>query len=508
MELLRRRTSASPTRRSLERVEAGGKPGLSISVSDLKELLFSLRVPSRNPSSPAEVATLAEESHLVAEETPITPQAERISESSSPQGRPVVPPVEASPVGTIKGRPGSLARSSSDGSSPKSRVTVGSIGSQTGRVNLLVYELQKDAFAAPGLKMDAQHIQLWRSEIKPRLEDTLRHQFRPVKGFDPSLALEFMMAGPCETNFKPTVVIICCNEPHRKQLRKIFKAQRWISDYKYHCMVIVDSLEKYSDGIRRPGPKSVRARLSDDFPTLCGVLAEFEDSDHLELTSFTLGGIVLIQDRPFGLTVGHILNSNPQGDYSDSENANNGVEDDSPNEEEHSVESPFIFIEGSDEVREIDNDDALSDEVPLNTETQLHSCSELDDPYGINWQPSTSKVSNWSSIGSLYGLETPSPSQLLYLGSDQDTPRKSDWALIEIPNQKYWHANTYLPPGENAAALVDSILQESNITQRQVWVNAGASGIMSGFLSEVDVHLRLGDSVFNAKQIILDRGLG
>jgi hypothetical protein len=316
-----------------------------------------------------------------------------------------------------------------------------------------------------------------------------------------------MMAGPCEANFKPTVVIICCNEVHRKQLRKIFKAQRWISDYKYHCMVIVDSFEKYSGGIRRLGSKSVRARLSDDCPTLCGVLAEFEDSDHMELTSFTLGGIVLIRDRPFGLTVGHILDSSSQGDSSDSEKAND-VEDDSPNEEEHSVESPFIFIERSDEVRAINSDDALSDEVPLNMEKQLPWCSELDGPYGINWQPSTSTVSNWSSIGSLYRLEAPSPSQLLHPGSDQDTPRKSDWALIEIPNQNYWHVNTYFPPGENAAVLVDSILQESNISQRQVWLNAGVSGIMSGLLSEVDVHLRLGDFVFSAKRIVLDRGLG
>jgi hypothetical protein len=304
-------------------------------------------VPSQDPSSPTEEVALAEEGHPIRE-------GKRGLDSVPPKGPPEQTGVQTPPTNPKGQEPERVSSSSSDRPSARVHPPAKSIECQTTNTIQSVYELEKGAFAAPGIKMDSKHFHLWKEVIKPRLEDTLRHRFRPLRGLDPSLALEFMMAGPSDTDLKPTIVIVCCNEAHRKQLRKIFKVQKWISDYNYRCMVVVDSFRKYASGSKLGEGRSVRVRLSEESSTLCGVLSELEQLVSLEPISFTLGGVILIEGKPYGLTVGHVYESISNEFRSDLENTDE--EDGGLAEDEDQYDSPFVIIEDTEgSLTETDN---------------------------------------------------------------------------------------------------------------------------------------------------------
>lgn len=112
-----------------------------------------------------------------------------------------------------------------------------------------VLEVQKGVFVAPRVAIPGEHLENW-SVIRPRLEDTLRHLFRTAKGLDPTMSLEFMMAGPSRSQFRPSIIIVCCSSSYMKQLKKILKSQKWIGGYGYPCMVLVDPLKQLADFIQ------------------------------------------------------------------------------------------------------------------------------------------------------------------------------------------------------------------------------------------------------------------
>jgi hypothetical protein len=106
-----------------------------------------------------------------------------------------------------------------------------------------VYEVQKGIFVAPKSGIRGEDLENW-SVIRPRLDDTLRHLFKTVKGLDPAMSLEFMLAGPSKSQLRPSIIIVCCSSAYLKQLKKILRSQKWIGGYGYPCMVLVDPLKK------------------------------------------------------------------------------------------------------------------------------------------------------------------------------------------------------------------------------------------------------------------------
>jgi hypothetical protein len=374
---------------------------------------------------------------------------------------------------------------------------------QTENLIQSIYELEKGAVAAPGFKMDSKHLDAWAREIKPRLEDTLRHKFRPHTGMDPSLALEFMMAGPSKTNLRPTIVIVCCNEPHRRQLRKIFKTQKWISEYKYRCMIVIDSFQKLANGIQLKQNTCVRVKLSKESPTLCGVLSELQSSDSREPVFFTLGGIILIRGNPYGITVRHVFDTTPIEEYSDSEESS--AMDGDAEEDGSTFDSPFITFEESDESSLNENHNPLCDLCPA---VQNAAPSVTDEPPTIHGHELMTRPPEWTQVGSIYNVGKDTVSRVSSSTSKLSTRQSSDWALVEIENSDHWLVNAVSVPGRRLTIQVDSVLEESNIVHGWVWINAGISGMMRGLLSEITVHLRLGNIIVNARQIILDRALG
>ncbi|KAK0642984.1 hypothetical protein B0T16DRAFT_459178 [Cercophora newfieldiana] len=104
-----------------------------------------------------------------------------------------------------------------------------------------VTELFRGFYAAPKIKMEPNHLEAW-VKIKERLQNTLQNTYRPKPGMDSTMSLEFMMAGQSQESMQPAVILVCCSDAHRKQLKKILRAQTWIAEYGYPCLVVVDPL--------------------------------------------------------------------------------------------------------------------------------------------------------------------------------------------------------------------------------------------------------------------------
>lgn len=115
------------------------------------------------------------------------------------------------------------------------------------------------------------------------------------------------MGGPSPTQLTPTVFLVCCHEAYRKQLRAILKRQKWMGEYQYQCVVIVDTLEDLSLGaLAIPHGTSqllVEAFVPSGKTSLCGLKAQAKSRIYQEPVNFTLGGILLIDRETFGLTV-------------------------------------------------------------------------------------------------------------------------------------------------------------------------------------------------------------
>ncbi|KAK7995445.1 hypothetical protein PG990_014218 [Apiospora arundinis] len=110
---------------------------------------------------------------------------------------------------------------------------------------LEVCQIEKGVFVAPKRPVPSDHIDKWNA-IQPRLEDVLLNLFKPKPGLDPSLSLEFIMAGPTRALLKPSIVMTCCNEPNRKRIKKLLKSQEWLIDSSYSLVVIVDPIHQLS----------------------------------------------------------------------------------------------------------------------------------------------------------------------------------------------------------------------------------------------------------------------
>ncbi|KAK7964272.1 hypothetical protein PG988_011246 [Apiospora saccharicola] len=108
-----------------------------------------------------------------------------------------------------------------------------------------IRELEKGVLVAPRLPIPLDDVENW-SSIKHRLEDTLLNLFKPKPGLDPSLSWELVMAGPCKAPLKPSTVLTCCNEPHRKRLKKLLKSQKWLASTGYPVFVVIDPVHQWS----------------------------------------------------------------------------------------------------------------------------------------------------------------------------------------------------------------------------------------------------------------------
>lgn len=179
-----------------------------------------------------------------------------------------------------------------------------SMSSKSGGITAVnIVELEKGVFAAPKLALELKDRSAW-EKIQPRLQHTIDNTLQIRQSLESTISFEFMMGGPSpkQLRLKPTIFLVCCHEIYRKQLRTIMKRQKWMKEYGYQCVIIVDDFEELSFGnmhdISDTDVIHIEASLPKQKISLCGLGARAQARSHDTPVKFTIGGSCLSATKP------------------------------------------------------------------------------------------------------------------------------------------------------------------------------------------------------------------
>lgn len=360
-----------------------------------------------------------------------------------------------------------------------------------------IQEVEKGVFAAPKMIMELQDRLAW-GKIQPKLQDTIFNTFQPRRDLDDTISCEFMMGGPSPTRLTPTVFLVCCHELYRKQLRSILKKQKWMREYKYQCVVIVDALEDLSLGTMGNTDATsqllVEAFVPSGKTSWCGLKARAQSGVSQLPIHFTIGGILLIDGEAYGLTVKHGIERLVSVDAASSD------EDDDDDYAAEESSSPFISFQ-----------DAAS------IETQDHA--ETEKRASVFGSRMTATPSFTSLIDDITPERMHSGSEWRYFGRSHASDSagstiscgRLDWSLVKFEPQceisQSSLVNT-LVSSNNDYLEIKSFLGRSPRTGAEVSINTGSSGLVKGWLLDCPAMLHRHGKSFEVLQVVPDQPLG
>jgi len=376
---------------------------------------------------------------------------------------------------------------------------------------LTVYELAKSVFVSPQMEINSRDRKSWENKMKGRLLNSLNHKFQAARGSEPSLILEFMMAGPerYAASMRPTIILTCFHENNEKKLNKIMKKEDWLYEHSYPWVVVLDSFVTYSLGehIEDERDVLVRVLVHPWTATLCGILAQADAGDNRSVAKFTIGGIITAGGKPYGLTVGHVLRR-----LVEQRASHNYAEDpnDSQSESENEgVSNPFLKFDASKRDRS-----SLSQRLVLpqakNQEFARRTEPAYGEARGTRYHGDLAEEEEWNTILGEFILGRENPTAL---NLTRSVPTQNlDWALIDLRksglNPELYESNTIQLPGQEDPVEIMEVLRKPVATRSDVSINAGVSGVVQGRMTDCSVTLCFEQGAVELRQVIPDKPLG
>ncbi|KAJ9643963.1 hypothetical protein H2199_003829 [Coniosporium tulheliwenetii] len=155
--------------------------------------------------------------------------------------------------------------------------------------------------------------------VAPFLHSTIKHTAGLRDQLQEKTAYELVMARNSPFSaYVPTIVIRCRNQERQKQIEKALHGKAMASLLQRHpfpTQVVVDptlgyrlySLRRKEEELHRNPGFPVELSLSPYTTSICGVriVVPHDELDGEAIALMTLGGLILANDKPFGLTVAH-----------------------------------------------------------------------------------------------------------------------------------------------------------------------------------------------------------
>lgn len=268
--------------------------------------------------------------------------------------------------------------------------------------------------------------------------------------------------------------------------------------YKYQCVVIVDTLEdlslRNSDNTEEATKLLIEAFMPSGHTSLCGLKAQAHSGIDQQPITFTIGGIILIDGEAFALTVKHGIERLISVDAASS----NDSDDDDDAKEESS--SPFITFQDAGSIHTQDHEETEKRTSVFGSQTMdPQSCTTLVD----NAVPEKPHFrSEWRHFGQYNAYDT--------VGSTISFGRL-DWSLLKLePRCEISTSslvNTLVTPTRDHIEI-KSFLDSPAMTGGEVWINAGSSGPVKGWLVDRPAILHRYGRSFEVLQVIPDQPLG
>lgn len=375
-------------------------------------------------------------------------------------------------------------------------------------------ELADHDYAIPTMPVAPEHMQMWESRIKDRLFDELVQRIRTER-----CHLEFFVVSDKKGRTSPCIILnvwdgnTCQSENGRKKTRrrvqKIVRSLQSLRDCQFECKVVIDTislLAQQLESISVP-EATIHGVFDDATTTFAGHLINGSNNDAQE---FTLGGLIRVGSKVFGLTVAHPFSSAKGGisepssiflDHNDSDDTDTTMQGDT-----------------DDDVSNDSNDTELVDSS-LNSLGPEASESDLDRPNSpstaseesnivatVNHASAESQVRcrSYASFNLFGRIWTTS---LQTDGRNEDYMPDLDWALVELDTSTPLLPNTYVDPGLLHTIQIDACGTYDLDPHSEVVVLGGKSGPIRGLTGQKDIDLRIEGRKLIVTQIVLNRTL-
>lgn len=163
------------------------------------------------------------------------------------------------------------------------------------------------------MPVSQEYLQLWQSQTRDRLQDELAQCMRAER-----CHLEFYMVCDKQGRIGPCTVLTCWDDNNcqtesgrertrRKVQKKIHKLHS-MQGCRFPCKVVIDKMSLLARSSKSDIKlvSSIKARFEESHTTLVSLLLNSGGSDIQECT---LGGLIRVDTRLYGLTVAHPFSS-------------------------------------------------------------------------------------------------------------------------------------------------------------------------------------------------------
>jgi hypothetical protein len=374
------------------------------------------------------------------------------------------------------------------------------------------------AYISETLHVEQKHQEIWDHRVRKKLEVELWEVMQSSKDSFASMSIGFMMAsaGTDDRSFQPTVIISCSSESLRHKQDQRVKSLKWLSSYGYRCLIFVSPiLTLANDSGNLPIEEfEVEARIDEGWTTVCGIpiQAHPAESRSAFAVKSTMGGLINVQGRMYGLTAGHIFRADPKAAVHGEGHGPLDVDIALQSPPDSAADSPFVVFD-SDASTTKEDTNAEEDSGIL---TPVRSVSGVgrDAPEDIRGDQG---LFSHARLGTVIfrSAFNPLPDNASF-GEGSSLPESSDWALVDFQNRDCWLPNLYHespgnPPNTQPIREVRAI-QAKNLevipSHGPVSVIAGFTGIVRGHLMESSFSFVVGNTLYHVKQVVLEKKLG
>jgi hypothetical protein len=405
----------------------------------------------------------------------------------------------------------------------------------------------------PDIPLAPEILEHWQSNACFQLQSLVE---RALRGSLESSSIRLVAYGTTPTTARPTFIVGCTSTAKVKNILK--------RHFKYDSSTF-DVRVKKEDVRRCRGPKrdpfashahrSVAAMRDPDVPVaanpdyqerpMCGAsIGAYRDDEHLPPASF--GGIILVDGKPYGMSVHHMLEldddeevpAQPDEAMDDDESETSSLIEDnddmiSEDDDQSTVRPPSVFIDDDDSAEPMS--DAAGDApgiMPGDFEEIIITQPALDDAIDLDLHVDESDSDSDSGIdedhllsykfGQVHassGLRrTVKSFEGGFKSISQSLPQEIDWALFELLPPRTYHANAVRGGSKFCArsnrrtgdSFPGAIRSSTDLACVKVHCRGRTSGLGSGMISStmelVKIH---GRHTFSASWTVAgDFGVG
>jgi hypothetical protein len=362
---------------------------------------------------------------------------------------------------------------------------------------------------SPSMPVDQETSDLWAQQIQFRLLADLHHH----DGLGPWL-LQFMMAGKRPDDLAPYIVITCGNVRTKKKVEKFCKNLKWLRQlartYNIKLAALVTNITLNSGpaplvmGMQAPA-NSCLVEVVNSTQTHCGQTIYIKHSGSSPASLCTFGGVIEIDGKLYGLTVGHpFAVQQATTDESEMDVGEQSLE--SPTESDTSEtdttsDSDFVFSV------DFPDDGSLSD----TSATYANDASSMITHIGSSTIPDLDLSGNTSLAAATTQVHVLLPVVPSFLSLPRSHLNFTlDWALIDVTNLSHILPNRIFPLQDQdgdgipiLGALPAQFDPYGNVT-----VLTATNGPQLGVLSASPSTLKIHGHLYDVRLITLNHVLG